>query len=85
MLEKWIARSSGLVSAASVDDESHWNVIINYFEGHFDLARKSKFDQQKMSCYLEIMLYLMKQLLTKRLSEDKSYALFKELLIRHSV
>jgi hypothetical protein len=48
------------VSAASVDDESHWNVIINYFEGHFDLTRKAKFDQQKMSCYLEIMLYLMK-------------------------
>jgi hypothetical protein len=60
LLEKWIARTSGLVSAASVDDESHWNVIINYFEGHFDLTRKAKFDQQKMSCYLEIMLYLMK-------------------------
>ena len=44
LLEKWIARSSGLVSAAAVDDESHWNVIINYFEGHFDLARKAKFD-----------------------------------------
>ena len=60
LLEKWIARTSGLVSAAAVDDETHWNVIINYFEGHFDLTRKAKFDQQKMSCYLEIMLYLMK-------------------------
>jgi hypothetical protein len=44
LLEKWIARSSGLVSAASVDDESHWNVIINYFEGAFDLTRSAKFD-----------------------------------------
>lgn len=60
LLEKWIAKSSGLVSAAAVDDESHWTVIINYFEGHFDLARKAKFDQLKMSCYLEIMLYIMK-------------------------
>jgi hypothetical protein len=44
MLEKWIARSSGLVSAADVDDEAHWQVIINYFEGNFDLTRKAKFD-----------------------------------------
>lgn len=85
LLEKWIARSSGLVSAAAVDDESHWNVIINFFEGNYDLARKAKFDQLKMSCFLEIMLYLMKQLLNKRLSEQKSFALFKELLLRHSV
>lgn len=52
-----------MVSAANVDDESHWNVIINYFEGHFDLARKAKFTPLKMSCFLEIMLYMLKQLL----------------------
>jgi len=63
LLEKWIARNSGMVSAANVDDESHWNVIINYFEGHFDLARKAKFTPLKMSCFLEIMLYMLKQLL----------------------
>lgn len=40
LLEKWIARSSGLVSTASIDDERHWTVIINYFEGNYDLARK---------------------------------------------
>jgi hypothetical protein len=38
-----------------------------------------------MACYLEIMLYLMKKLLNERLTEDKSFALFKELLLRHSV
>lgn len=38
-----------------------------------------------MSCYLEIMLYLMKQLLQNRLSEEKAFAMFKELLLRHSV
>jgi len=32
------------VSAAAVDDESHWNVIINYFELNYDLTRKAKFD-----------------------------------------
>jgi hypothetical protein len=85
LIEKWIARSSGLVSAADVDDESHWQVIINYFEGHFDCARKAKFTQIKMSCFLEIMLYLIKQLLTQRLSEEKSYEIFRELLLRHSV
>ena len=74
-----------MVSAANVDDESHWNIIINYFEGHFDLARKAKFSPLKMSCFLEIMLYMLKQLLIQRLSEEKSFEMFKELLLRHSV
>jgi len=85
LLEKWIARSSGLVSAAAIDDESHWTVIINYFENNYDLTRKAKFTQLKMSCFLEIMMYLMKNLLQKRLPEEQSFALFKELLLRHSV
>jgi hypothetical protein len=51
------------VTAAEVEDESHWQVLVNFFEGHFDVARKAKFSQLKMSCYLEIMLYLIKQLL----------------------
>ena len=85
LIEKWISWSSGLISAAAVDEESHWQVIINFFEGHLDCARKAKFTQVKMSCLLEIMLYLMKQLLTQRLTEDKSYEIFKELLLRHSV
>ena len=58
---------------------------MNYFEGHFDVARKAKFTELKMSCFLEIMLYLIKELLTSRLSEEKSFGLFKELLLRHSV
>lgn len=70
MLEKWVANSSGIVSAADVDDESHWNVIINYFEGAYDAARKAKFTEIKMGCFLEIMLYLMKQLLGNRLPQD---------------
>jgi hypothetical protein len=74
-----------LVSLVDVDDESHWQVIINYFEGSFDCARKAKFTHVKMGCFLEIMLYLMKQLLQQRLREEKGYAIFKELLLRHSV
>lgn len=85
MLEKWIAGSSGLISIASIEEESHWGVIINYFENNYDFARKAKFTQLKMSCFLEIMLYLMKRLLSQRLPEDKSFAMFKELLLRHSV
>lgn len=85
LLERWIARSSGLVASAAVDDESHWQVLVNFFEGHFDVARKAKFNQLKMTCYLEIMLYLIKQLLQNRLSEKQAYDMFKELLLRHSV
>lgn len=43
LLEKWISRNSGFVSVADVDDEEHWAVIVNYFEGHFDAARTGKF------------------------------------------
>jgi len=38
-----------------------------------------------MGCFLEIMLYLLKQLLATRHSEEASLAMFKELLVRHSV
>ena len=85
LLEKWVSRNSGLVSVAEVDDEAHWSVLLNYFEGHFDVARKAKFTELKMSCFLEIMLYLIKELLTSRPTEEKCFALFKELLLRHSV
>lgn len=85
LLEQWITRSSGLMSSADVTDESHWAVIINYFEGHYDFARRSKFTEAKMGCLLEIMLYLLKQLLASRLSEERSFEMFKELLVRHSV
>jgi hypothetical protein len=44
LLEKWVARQSEVVKAASIDDETTWSVIINYFEGNFDIARKAKFD-----------------------------------------
>ncbi len=44
LLEKWVARQSEVVKAASIDDEATWSVIINYFEGNFDIARKAKFD-----------------------------------------
>ena len=74
-----------MVSTASLDEESHWEVIINYFEGHYDFARKSKLSEVKMGCFLEIMLYLLKQLLATRHSEEQSLAMFKELLVRHSV
>ena len=84
-LEKWIARNSELVTAASIDDESHWAVIVNFFENNFDLARAAKFSQLKMSCFLEIMLYLIKQMLLHRLPEEQSFSMFKELLLRHSV
>ena len=47
LLEKWVSRNSGLVSVANVDDEAHWSVLLNYFEGHFDVARKAKFTALK--------------------------------------
>ena len=38
-----------------------------------------------MACFMEIMHYVMKQLVKDRLSEDESFANFKELLLRHAI
>ena len=38
-----------------------------------------------MSCFLEIMHYMIKQLIVSRLSEDDSFEMFKELLLRHAI
>jgi hypothetical protein len=38
-----------------------------------------------MSCFMEIMFYLMLQLCSKKLSEDDNFKSFKEILLRHSV
>jgi hypothetical protein len=38
-----------------------------------------------MSCFLEIMWYIMLQLTNDRLTEEQSFKMFKELLLRHSV
>ena len=38
-----------------------------------------------MSCFMEIMHYVMKQLIRDRPTEDASFEMFKELLLRHAI
>ena len=38
-----------------------------------------------MACFMEIMHYVMKHLIKERPSEDASFAIFKELLLRHAI
>ena len=38
-----------------------------------------------MACFMEIMHYVMKQLIKDRPSEDDSFKIFKELLLRHAI
>ena len=38
-----------------------------------------------MSCFLEIMHYMLKQLITNRIDEDSSFEMFKTLLLRHAI
>ena len=38
-----------------------------------------------MACFMEIMHYVMKQLIKDRPSEDESFTMFKELLLRHAI
>lgn len=50
-----------------------------------DFAFRQKFTEKRMVCFIEIMHYLMKMLIEERLSEEKSYEAFKELLLRHAI
>lgn len=43
LLEQWMSKSHALMTAAEVDDENHWKVIISFFEGHYDQAKKAGF------------------------------------------
>ncbi|CDW74773.1 UNKNOWN [Stylonychia lemnae] len=69
----------------NLKDEQEQNIISQYFENIYDFTKKQQFSDTKMACILEIMLYLIRQLLEDTISEEQSFKNFKELLLRHSV
>ena len=50
-----------------------------------DFAKKQKFSEQKLACFMEVMHYVMLQLVKQSLSEDDAFKMFKTLLLRHAV
>ena len=59
--------------------------MLSFHEMNLAFCKENRFFEEKTSCLLEIFHYLLTQLLRDRLSEEKSFANFKELLLRHSV
>ena len=50
-------------------------------------CRKNKFTELKMTVVVEILHYLLRQLIDQgeRITEDESYENFKSLLLRHAI
>ena len=73
----------------SPDEEELGNIktIIEQFTmKNFIFAKKANFGQEKIGIFLEIMHYILRQLIDSAgLSEDESYENFKTLLLRHAV
>ena len=65
--------------------EVHLSILQQFTDLNCEFAKKKQFSEKKMACFMEIMHYVMKQLLKDRLSEDDSFANFKELLLRHAI
>ena len=56
-----------------------------FHEINYSFTKDNKFTELKMSCFMEIMNYLLKQLIEDKIDEDQSFNNFKELVLRHSV
>ena len=65
--------------------EQHLAILQQFTDLNCEFAKKKSFTEKKMACFMEIMHYVMKQLVKDRLSEDDSFANFKELLLRHAI
>jgi len=63
----------------------HISILQQFTDLNCDFAKKHEFTERKMSCFMEIMHYMMKQLIMHSLDEEDSFAMFKELLLRHAI
>jgi hypothetical protein len=48
-------------------------------------SRELKLTEIKTSCFLELLIYVVKQLVYKKMGEEDNFQMFKELLLRHSI
>ena len=60
-------------------------ILYQFTDLNCEFAKKKNFSEKKMACFMEIMHYVMKQLIKERLSEDESFENFKQLLLRHAI
>ena len=76
---EWLAKDALYTQA------SNKAVVEQFMDLNCDFAVKQKFCEKKLSCFLELMHYVLGQLLNEKITEDKAYECFKELLLRHSI
>ena len=60
-------------------------IVQQFTDLNCDFAHREQFSEEKMACFMEIMHYVIKQLIRERHSEDDNFAIFKELLLRHAI
>ena len=60
-------------------------IIQQFTDLNCDFAKQEDFSEEKMACFMEIMHFVMRQLIRERPTEDESFELFKELLLRHAI
>ena len=61
------------------------SILQQFTDLNCEFAKKQGFSEEKMSCFMEIMHYVMKNLIKERPTEDASFEMFKELLLRHAI
>ena len=76
---QWLAKDPIYTQA------SNKAVIEQFTDLNCDFAAKQKLSEKKLSCFLELMNYRLRQLVESQLSEDQAYECFKDLLLRHAI
>ena len=66
-------------------DNDQVEVVIQFHVNHVNFCNRHDFTEEKTSCFIEIMQYVLTHMIEERPTEEASFALFKELLLRHSV
>lgn len=65
--------------------EPHSEIFNSFHFNNLSFCMSMNFSAEKTSCLLEIFKYLFTYSLTSRLQEQKSFEIFKKLLLKHSV
>ena len=83
--EQWLQHLNVAGLTKHLTSSAAIGVIEQFTYLNCDFAFKHKLSETKLVCFMEIMFYILKMLINKRLTEDESYEAFKDLLLRHAI
>lgn len=81
----WLETTSIPALTSKLSNKAAFQIVEQAMHQTTEFCEKQKFIERKMSCLLEIVLYLFKILIEQRPSENQLYADFQELLLRHAI